>query len=63
MNDISYNIEEKVVYVTSNDGKLYRIDLTKTHSADEENDDFLDEQGDDGDQVIGDPHEEIEEKD
>ena len=58
LNDISFNIKDQLIYVTSNDGMLYRIDLQKTKSLDEEDDDFLDDQGDDGDQIDGDLNDE-----
>ena len=63
LNDISFNIKDQLIYVTSNDGMLYRIDLQKTKSLDEEDDDFLDDQGDDGDQIDGDLNDEDAEDD
>lgn len=59
MNDISFNIKDQLIYVTSNDGMLYRIDLQNTKSLDEEDDDFLDDQGDDGDQIDGDLNDDV----
>lgn len=44
-----------MIYATSNDGKLYCVNLQKLQNPEDLEDDILDDEGDDGDMIDGDP--------
>lgn len=50
------------IYVTSNDGKVYKVDMTHLQAAEDMEDDFLDDEADDGEEVEADPEEDGEEE-
>ena len=50
-NDYSVNKSRDHVYVTCNDGKLYIVSLNDKQNYDDEEDDFMDAEGDDGDEI------------
>lgn len=58
LNDFSVDHQNHVIMVTSNDGKLYKINLNAIQSAEDEEDDFMDPEGDDGEEVDIDPEDE-----
>ena len=51
LNDFAVDHVNSVVYVTCNDGKLYKVDLLHLQNPEDEDDDNLDLEGDDGDEI------------